>query len=389
VRVLFSTTANEGHFGPLLPFVRACAASGNEVRVAAPVSFGPALARVGLRHEPFADARPELIGPVMAQLPAMDVEDANDVVIREVFGRIDAQAALPSLVAAVERWRPHVVVRESAELASLVAAERAGVPHVQVCIGMHEVATRFAGTVGEPLEQLGGLAGLAEGRMNPALAAEPIFSLVPTMLDYADGQAPPGPQAIQRFHGPMPVTDGHRRADWGDPDVPLVYVTFGSVAGSLPPFAGIFREALDALAGLDAAVLMTVGRKFDPHELGPLPTNARVVRWLSQHAVLAHASAMIGHGGFGTTMGALAAGVPQVIVPLFAFDQIVNGNHVAAVGAGVTTGMGPAAARRAASEVIRLLDTSTYAESARRVAAALRELPPPADSVAVLACLAG
>lgn len=70
---MFSTTANEGHFGPLLPFVRACAASGHDVRVAAPVSFGPALARVGLRHEPFADARPELIGPVMAQLPAMDV----------------------------------------------------------------------------------------------------------------------------------------------------------------------------------------------------------------------------------------------------------------------------------------------------------------------------
>ncbi len=54
--------------------------------------------------------------------------------------------------------------------------------------------------------------------------------------------------------------------------------------------------------------------------------------------MLAHASAMVGHGGFGTTMGALAAGVPQVVVPLFSFDQVVNGDHVAAVGAGLTTG---------------------------------------------------
>ena len=76
--------------------------------------------------------------------------------VREVFARIDAQAALPSLIETVERWRPDVVLRESAELASLAAAERAGVPHVHVCIGMHEVATRFAEAIGDPLEELGG-----------------------------------------------------------------------------------------------------------------------------------------------------------------------------------------------------------------------------------------
>ena len=32
---------------------------------------------------------------------------------------------------------------------------------------------------------------------------------------------------------------------------------------------------------------------------------------------------MVGHGGFGTTLGALLAGVPQVVVPLFA-DQPHN-----------------------------------------------------------------
>ena len=49
----------------------------------------------------------------------------------------------------------------------------------------------------------------------------------------------------------------------------------------------------------------------------------------------------VGHGGFGTTMLALAAGVPQVIVPLFASDQHVNARHVAATGAGVCLDGGP------------------------------------------------
>src|ERR671912_29653 len=115
MRVLLATTANDGHFGPLVPFARACRAAGHEVRVAAPASYAPALERAGFDHEPFADAPPELIGPVMASLPTLPFEEADDTVIREVFGRIDAQAGLPAVLETVERWRPDVVVRESAE----------------------------------------------------------------------------------------------------------------------------------------------------------------------------------------------------------------------------------------------------------------------------------
>lgn len=389
MRVLCSTTANDGHFGPLLPFARACTASGHEVRVAAPASYADAVARAGLPHEPFADAPSELVGPIMAGLPSMSFEEADEVVVREVFGRIDAQAALPALLETVEGWRPHVVIRESAELGALAAAERFGVPHVHACIGMHEVATRFAEVIEQPLEELGRLAGLPEGRLVTALAAETVLSLVPELLDHPSGEAPPEVETYHRFHDPTPTTDGGRPREWGDPELALVYVTFGSVAGSLPPFAGIYREALDALAELDARVLMTVGRRLDPQGLGPLPGNAHVTQWLPQEVVLAHAAAVLGHGGFGTTMGALAAGVPQVVAPLFSFDQVVNGEHVASVGAGLTAGMGSASVERAAAEIPRLLADPGYGEAARRVATAMRQLPPPAEAVPILTGLTG
>ena len=118
----------------------------------------------------------------------MAFEEADDLVIREVFARIDAQAALPSLVETVERWRPDLVLRETAELASLAAAERAEVPHVHVCIGMHEVLPRFAQAISDPLEELGRLAGLVEGRMTSALASETVLSLVPEVLDHPAGR---------------------------------------------------------------------------------------------------------------------------------------------------------------------------------------------------------
>jgi hypothetical protein len=41
-----------------------------------------------------------------------------EVVVGEVFGRIDSTAALPGMQALVASWRPDVIVHEPAELSS-------------------------------------------------------------------------------------------------------------------------------------------------------------------------------------------------------------------------------------------------------------------------------
>ena len=97
---------------------------------------------------------------------------------------------------------------------------------------------------------------------------------------------------------------------------------------------------------------------------------------------------MLGHGGFGTTMGALAAGVPQVVAPIFTSDQVANGVHVAAVGAGLAVPMGPGSVARAAGEVRTLLADPSYAAAARTVRDAIADLPPPSAAVPVLEALA-
>ncbi len=129
---------------------------------------------------------------------------------------------------------------------------------------------------------------------------------------------------------------------------------------------------------------MTVGRKVDVDGLGALPANACVLPWWPQADVLAHADAMLGHGGFGTTMGALAAGLPQVVMPIFTSDQLSNAEHVAAVGAGIAVPMGPGSVAAAADAVRRLLADPSYAAAARAVAAEIADLPPASDAAAVL-----
>ena len=156
------------------------------------------------------------------------------------------------------------------------------------------------------------------------------------------------------------------------------------MTGSLPPFAGVFRQALDGLADLPVRVFMTVGRKVDTADLGPLPANARVEGWWPQQDVLARSAVVLGHGGFGTTMGAVAAGVPQVVVPIFSSDQVVNARHVAGLGVGRAVAPGPEAVTAACGEVLSVVADPAYLDRARSVAAAVDALPSAAEAVPVV-----
>jgi UDP:flavonoid glycosyltransferase YjiC (YdhE family) len=67
--------------------------------------------------------------------------------------------------------------------------------------------------------------------------------------------------------------------------------------------------------------------------------NVHVETWVAQEDVFAEASIVICHGGSGTTLGALAAGVPLIVLPMFA-DQPTNAALVQQAGAGIVVGDG-------------------------------------------------
>ncbi len=387
VRVLFSTTAGSGHFGPMVPFAKACRDAGHEVRVAAPASFAEAVAATALDHAPFADVPPEVLGPIFGRLPELSHDEANRTVMAEIFGRLDAQMALPGLTEIMANWRPDVVVREFCEFASLVAAAKAEIPHVEVAIGLAATVAFALPIVESPLAELDATAGLPEGTASMALASGPVLSCIPAELD---GEGGTGGFRVRRFRDPSLIAgQGSPPPPWGDQDHPLVYVSFGSVAAGLPPFAGLYRDVLDALAGEPLRVLMTTGSAFPVGSLPPLPANARVEKWWPQRSVMPCTDVVVGHGGFGTTMTALAGGVPQVVIPLFASDQFVNAKRVAAIGAGVCLDGGPDVAAALAPALADVLGNPAYQEGAQRIAAAMAEMPELASSVSFLEQLAG
>jgi UDP:flavonoid glycosyltransferase YjiC (YdhE family) len=83
----------------------------------------------------------------------------------------------------------------------------------------------------------------------------------------------------------------------------------------------------------------------------------------------------VGHGGSGTTFGALAAGVPLVVVPFFA-DQPVNAARVAAAGAALTVEPGGALAPRLRAALETVLGDPSYRRAASTIAGEMRAFPP-------------
>ncbi len=92
---------------------------------------------------------------------------------------------------------------------------------------------------------------------------------------------------------------------------------------------------------------------------------------------------MLHHGGAGSVLSALAAGVPQVVVP-GAGDRTVHARLVAARGAGLAV-----PAREITTATLeRVVGDPVLRRNAREVAAEIAAMPPPADLVEPLVALA-
>jgi UDP:flavonoid glycosyltransferase YjiC (YdhE family) len=375
VRALFSSTRGAGHFNPLVPFARAFERAGHEVMVAGPPDLAGLVDSAGLRFWQFDPPPEDELGAVWGRVPALPPEEANEVVIGEIFARLNSTAALPGLCAAFDEWRPDVVVRDPNEYGSALAAELHAVPHARVAIGLVSTEELGLGFAAGPIDAIRRAEGLPPDPSADVLRASPYLSTFPRTLD--EGEQPD----THRFHDPAWEAPAGELPDWwpGRENQPLVYVTFGSVAGSFPQALPVYGVALDAVAELPARVLLTVGRELDLDALPAAPDNVRIERWVPQQDVLGHASTAVVHGGSGSTLGALAAGLPLVVVPLFA-DQPENARRVAEVGAGIAVEPereNPAATSaplRAAIDAV--LAEPSYRERAEALADELRAEPP-------------
>jgi UDP:flavonoid glycosyltransferase YjiC (YdhE family) len=380
VRVLAACSlGGAGHLRPLLPLLNGAARQGHEVLIVAPPAMEAMVAETGHAFRAGGEPAEAEVAPLREQLPRLPPAEAAVVGNGELFGRVATRAMLPQMTDAVAAWQPDLILREPCEHASTIVATRTSVPVAQVAISAAQTEWRAIGVAAAALEDLG-------ADVEAEMRAMPYLTHFPAALDPS-----PFPATI-RFHAPRPPV-APLPDWWGASKAPLVYLTFGTVLGFMSIATEVYRTALEALANVDARVLLTVGRRFDAGALGAVPEHVHVEAWVEQDRVLAEADLVVCHGGSGTVYGALAAGVPVVVVPVFA-DQFDNGRRVAAAGAGLTVDagddsrivVGAVDVPRIAAAVAKALAAPALVRRAAEIGAQMAATPEAGAAVAELLC---
>jgi UDP:flavonoid glycosyltransferase YjiC (YdhE family) len=151
-------------------------------------------------------------------------------------------------------------------------------------------------------------------------------------------------------------------------EAPLVF-TLGSSAVEM---AGRFwEESLDVLRRLGRRGVLLVGRK-ELARVTRLATPTALVVDAAPHSLLFPRAAVVVHPcGMGTLGTALASGVPQLAVP-HANDQPDNAWRLTRLGVARTVYPTRYRGTRVAADVRALLDTPSYGERARQLAAVVQ-----------------
>ena len=371
MKVLCSSTPMEGVFGPFVPLGKALLSAGHDVIVATGPDLEPRVRREGFAT---AVAGPTAMEGAMGAMADPAVANAPEGehwhFPAAMFGGVIAPAKLPALRQLADDFQPDLIVHAEVDVAApLLAAER----------GSPSVTYGFAQPLDPHL-----LAALAE-RVAPlwrsaGLDPDPYAGI------YRDRYLDPCPASLQGERGPAAVGAEPIRPEIpGDPaeplpewaaalgDRPVVYLSLGTVPLFNQPDK--FATLLADVAHEDLDLVATVSELYDPAALGPQPANVHVERWLPLAPLLPRCDVVVCHAGSGTTLAALTAGLPLVLVPQGA-DQHTNADACQRVGVARVFD-GDAVTSTAVRDVVMAIvePGSIEQTAARRIAAEITAMP--------------
>jgi UDP:flavonoid glycosyltransferase YjiC (YdhE family) len=375
-RMLFTCRPLAGHFEPLVPLAVAAKAAGHAVAFATGEPCASRAQQAGF--EAFTAGPDEGFRAEWApRFPGFDplIGDAQRrFFLTEIFANLELVPRTADLEAIVDTWRPDVIVHEVAEFAAPLVGSAREIPYVDVSYGPLISASllRATGEAAAPHWRARGLeahplAGLFRhlyvDTCPPSLQSPEIASVAPVQLlrpaaaEVPDAVAPEWLDHLER--------------------AAIVYLTMGTVWNRN---LDVFRMVIEAVREDDIALIVTIGRANDPATLGPQPDNVLVHRYIPQGVLLPRCDAVVAHGGAGTTLGALAFGVPLLVLPQGA-DQYANAERVVAAGAGRQLLRDELSIDAVRDSLHALLHDASYRRSAAHIQAEIRNMPDAGDAV--------
>ncbi len=187
-----------------------------------------------------------------------------------------------------------------------------------------------------------------------------VITQVPKEFDF------PGIQLPANFHYAGPFHDDEGREPVAFPweklnGKPLIYASLGTLVNGLDHVYKAILEAARRLPGVQ--LVLSVGQSINPDALGPIPSNAIIVRTAPQLELLKRAALCITHAGLNTTLESLAQGVPMVALAI-GYDQPGVSARIEYHGVGESLEVESITGEQMLEAIRRVLENPSYRERA-------------------------
>jgi MGT family glycosyltransferase len=415
-RFLMPMWEGGGTLPPELGVARRLIARGHAVHVLGDPTISDQARAAGCSFSPWRRA-PHRTSLDPAQDPIKDWETSNPLAMitrvcdRFIAGPAEDQAA--DTADAIATVRPDAVVPDFLLFGAIMAAQAAGLPVAPLVPQIWALPTKGAPAFGAGFPLADGVLGRSRdavmqrvvnrlfNRALPTLNAArranglaPLRSFYDQVLDTDailvlssaafDFASPFVPRNVS-YVGPI-LDDPSWAEPWQQPwsatnHDPLILVGFSSTFQDQAP---LLRRVIEALSSRPVRAVVTIGQMLDPDELRST-ANVAVVRSAPHEMILRDASLTVTHGGHGTVMKSLAAGVPMVCIPM-GRDQNDNAARIVHHGAGIRLST-RASAARIASAVDAVLGHQHYRTAAQVLATAIARESSDVDLTARLEAL--
>ncbi|MEU5884522.1 nucleotide disphospho-sugar-binding domain-containing protein [Spirillospora sp. NPDC047279] len=402
MRVMFTVSSHPTHYSAMVPLGWALQAAGHEVRVLCTPSQTAAVGRTGLLPVPVLDGMDvatrlrlqyyweavngiwpypwlpthPLTGERLDDLAGFDTAAFTAKVAPELAAR--AARGFDAAVEFARAWRPGLVLHDPASLEGLLAARVTGVPSA-LCLwgpaGTHEPEHMRS----VPTDHSGSFPRYGLGEFGLDMF-DRVVDPCPPSLD-VPVRAARLPVRYVPFNGTSPVAP-----EWVEgpaPGRPRVCVTWSTaLTRTSGPDSYLLPDIVRGLADVDCDVIVTA-TPADVARLGRVPAGVQVLEYAPLQAVLPGCAAVVHHGGSGSTLTSLWAGVPQLLLT-FASEQTATARRVADTGAG-THALGHLADRNFIGAAAgKLISDDSYRSAAAGLRAEMLARPTPARLVQTL-----
>ncbi|MEU3020016.1 activator-dependent family glycosyltransferase [Nocardiopsis sp. NPDC007018] len=410
MRVLFTVLAERSMFESMVPLAWALRTAGHDVRVAAHPELSDHVTAAGLTSVPVGrdhflwklvrrskrlrdDIREDQFPPFdqgdtpVAELDPDRLQAGFDNIVPWMFRPVN-EALVDDLVGFCREWRPDLVLWEPRTFAGAIAGEAVGALQGRMLWGVDYFA-RLRQHYLRARAERGGAAGpdaLADWLTGLGARYGVGFSEDLTRGRFTVDQFPPSMATdtdvdyLRMRYVPYNGRSVVPRWLWERPERRRVCLTLGlSAMGRDYGYSVSIGDLLRSLSGLDAEIVATVPES-EQSGLGELPSNVRVESFVPLHALIPTCSAVVHHGGFGSTNTPLAAGVPQLVIAQ-QFDSPAKARMLSEGGSGLGIPIAEATPETVRDGVRRLLDEPAFAEKSALLRDEVRALPGPNEIV--------